>query len=203
MTDADKKKRWNELFKLIENNFKTRHVDAFYRYFGLKGYKREKPRELAKSLGVQEPYLHNVYIRQIIAFLRKDRKALGILGDIQDMYNESLMVELIGMEKDQITEFLVNDDMFILLEELNRWPNRQLFADALYNAIRGLKDKEAIIEMLEGDFLTVDTMFKKYKKTIIEFLSSMYPIENMSKKTDVALIQHMVELQNVYQKYNK
>ena len=42
---------------------------------------------------------------------------------------------------------------------------------------------------------------KKYKKEIMRFLSSMYPTENMSKKTDVDIIEYMVELQEIYKKY--
>ena len=30
----------------------------------------------------------------------------------------------------------------------------------------------------------------------------MYPTENMSRKTDVDLIEYMMELQEIYKKYN-
>ena len=70
---------WQELYKLIENKFNQRDVDIFYRYFGLHGYKREKSKDIARSMGMSEGNIRNSIINKIISFLKKDRHADDIL----------------------------------------------------------------------------------------------------------------------------
>lgn len=192
----DEEKLLNTLYKLIENNFKQRDVDVFYRYFGLKGYKREKSKDIAKSLGMSEGNIRNSIINKMINFLKKDRHAMEILSDIQDIYNESLMVELIGFSKEEIIETLVNDDMFILLEELNQWKNKDVFKMALSKSIGSMGDNSSIISLLQGDFEYLDSNYKKNKKNIVEFLSYMYPTTSFSKATDVDILEKMQEMQD-------
>jgi hypothetical protein len=57
--------------------------------------------------------------------------------------------------------------------------------------------------MLVGNFNTIDDNFKKNKKLIILFLGLIYPTESMSRKSDVSLIEYMVEIQELYKKYYK
>lgn len=198
-------KNWNLIYKLIENQFKQRDVDIFYRYFGLHGYKREKSKDIAKSMGMSEGNIRNSIINKIISFLKKDKKAIEILSDIQDAYNESLMVEMFGMDKEIILEMLINDDMFILLEELNRWNNKNMFLNSFNSSLSNLNPQqiEILTQLLNGDFEILDNSFKKNKKLIILFLNYMYPTESMSRKTDVSLLEYMVELQEAYKKYYK
>ena len=87
------------------------------------------------------------------------------------------------------------------MEEITRWHNKDVFKRALTSALPGNQD--IILNILKGGFEEVDDNIKKYKKDIIKFLSSMYPTENMSRKTDVDLIEYMMELQEIYKKYNK
>ena len=199
--NRDEEKLMNNLYKLIENNFKQRDVDVFYRYFGLKGYKREKSKDIAKSMGMSEGNIRNSIINKMISFLKKDKRAMDILMDIQDIYNESLMVELIGFSKEDILEALVNDDMFILLEELNRWKNKDVFENTLSSALGKVEDGGAILKLLGGDFEYLDSNYKKNKKNIVEFLSHMYPATSFSKKTDVDLLEMMQEIQEYFKKY--
>ena len=202
----DEEKQWETLYKLIENTFKQRDVDIFYRYFGLHGYKREKSKDIAKSMGMSEGNIRNSIINKIIIFLKKDRRAMEILSDIQDIYNESLMVELIGFSKDEILEALVNDDMFILLEELNQWKNKSVFNNALKIACDKLKSEslncEEILNILKHDFEYLDSNYKKNKKLIIRFLTYMYPTNSFTRKTDIDLLELMQELQEYYKLYN-
>lgn len=199
---GDESKQWNDLYKLLDNKFSSRDVDIFYRYFGLNGRKREKSKDIAKSMGMSEGNIRNSIINKIILFLKKDRKASDILSGIQTLYNESLMIELVNLSKDQILETLAGDDMFILLEELNKWNNIDIFKSALLNAIgRVGSDSKIILKMLGEDFEYIDSNFKKYKKLIIYFLSFLYPTENLSRKSDVALLEYMEEIQQYYKKY--
>lgn len=199
----DEEKLMSNLYRLIENNFKQRDVDVFYRYFGLKGYKREKSKDIAKSMGMSEGNIRNSIINKMISFLKKDKRAMDILMDIQDIYNESLMVELMDYSKEDILEALVNDDMFILLEELNRWKNKDVFGRALSSALGRMESADVIEDLLGGDFEHLDSNYKKNKKSIIEFLSYMYPATSFAKKTDVDLLEMMQELQDYFKKHGQ
>ena len=201
--NKDDSKHWEKLFDLLDKNFRQRELDVFYRYFGLNGYKKEKSKDIAKSLGVSEGAIRNMYINKIIAFLRKDKRAMELLSDIQDMYTESLMIEMFGLSKEDILETLINDDIFILLEELNKWKDKKTFKIHCEEALSNFnkEDGDIIINMLDGDFETIDSQFKKYKKIIILFLSNMYPTESFTRKSDVYLIDCMLELQEFYKKY--
>lgn len=199
----NEEKHWKEIYNLIENKFKQRDIDIFYRYFGLKGYKREKSKDIAKSFGMSEGNIRNAVINKILLFLKKDKKASEILQDLQDAYNESLMVDLVGFDREEIIEALISDDMFILLEELNRWNNKIVFNNSINGAISNFSEKEAniIYNLLDSDFETLDDNFKKNKKLIILFLSNLYPSENISRKTDVTILEYMQEIQELYKKY--
>ena len=137
--------------------------------------------------------------------MKKDRKAIEILSDIRDAYNESLMVEMFGMDKEVILEMLINDDIFILLEELNRWNNKNAFLNSFNSALSYLDPNqiETLTLLLNGNFEILDNSFKKNKKLIILFLNYMYPTESMSRKTDVSLLEYMMEMQEAYKKYYK
>lgn len=196
---------WRQIYKLIENKFKQRDVDVFYRFFGINGYKREKSKDIAKSIGVSEGNIRNSIINKILKFLRTDKQASEIIADLQSVYNESLMCDLCGLDKNTIIETLINDDMFILFEELTRWNNKNIFHSALHNSLDQMKksDSEEILSILSNDFEYLDSVFKKYKKHIIEFLSFMYPTEYISRKTDVSLLEYMMDIQDAYKKFNK
>ena len=190
-----------EIFNILEKKFKQRDLDIFYRFFGLNGYKKEKSKDIAKMYGMSEGNIRNSVINKMLAFLKKDPNAMEILMSLMDSYNESLMIELFGCDNETILERLINDDIYILLEDITKWTNKDVFKRALDNALMGNDDK--ILYILNGGFEDIDSNLKKYKKEIIRFLSSMYPTENMSKKTDVDIIEYMMELQEIYKKYKK
>ena len=203
--DKDDSAHWKKVFKAIEDKFKVRDVDIFYRYFGLNGRKKEKSKDIAKSYGMSEGNIRNSVINKILAFLRTDKELLSILQDIQDIYNEGLMVEMFHLDREQIIETLLNDDTFILLEELNRWSNMGHFDNAVSVAMDNMSEKDAnvIVDLLKGEFDDLDSNYKKNKKAIILFLSNMYPTETFVRKSDVDIINRMQELQDVWKKFNK
>ena len=193
---------WKDVYALIERNFNMKDVSIFYKKFGLKDHKQMKSVEIAREMKVTESAISQT-INKIIRFLKTDRKAQKAFRAIADTYNESLLLSLFGMSKEFIMESLIKDDTFILLEELNRWGNKDVFIDTLDTSLNKLngKDKKLIENILEGDFETLDSNFKKNKHMIIEFLSHMYPTEPMLKKSDVSLLDYMSEIQDYYQEY--
>jgi RNA polymerase sigma factor (sigma-70 family) len=198
----NEEENWAELYKIIEDTFKQRDVDIFYRYFGLKGQNKEKAKDIAKSMGMSPGNIKPI-IDKILKTLKKNPRAMDLFLDLQATYNESLLLDLMGMDKEQMIEAIISDDMFILLEELTKWANKDVFKGTLYNVLDELGPREGkvIEEILDNDFDFLDRHFKADKKLIIKFLGLMYPTENFSRRTDVALLEYMEELSILYKNY--
>ena len=194
-----------ELYKIIENTFKQRDIDIFYRYFGLNGYAKEKGKDIAKSLGISPSLIKGVINDIIFKKLKSNPKAMEILMNLRSSYNESLMIDLLTLDKPMIIEAILSDDIFIMLEELTKWSDKNVYINTITNAIEGLDDKEkvSIKNILLGDFNYLDKVFKSNKKTIIKFLGLVNPTESYSRKTDVSILEYMDELSGLYKKYFK
>lgn len=193
---------WDELRKLLSSTLKQRDLDIFYRFFGLNGYQREKGKDIAKSLGIS-PALVTGIVKEIIKKLKNNPKAMEILRDLFDSYNESLMFDLMNLDKQMIIETIIEDDMFILLEELTRWSNKNVYKNAIESALENFNstEKKVILDILSNDFEYLDKVFKSNKKLIIKFLGLVNPTESYSRKTDVTLLEQMFELAELYKKY--
>lgn len=193
----DEEKLWDKLYKLIEKQFSQRDCDVFYRFFGLNGRKREKSKDIAKSYGMSEGNIRNSILNKIIKWLKSNNLTSDILSDIQDIYTESLMIEMLGMDRQQIIETLLADDTYLLLEELTAWKNRQVFMQSVERAMDAMSshDQATMHDIIGGDFEFLDSNFKKDRKPIIQFLSIMYPTENISRKSDVDLLDRMQDIQ--------
>ena len=110
-----------------------------------------------------------------------------------------------NLDKEQMIEAILADDTYILLEELTKWSNKNVYINTLNTVFDELTDIEVgiIKQILESDFDYLDKVFKKEKKLIIKFLGLMNPTESFVRKTDVALLEYMTELGDLYKKYNK
>jgi DNA-directed RNA polymerase specialized sigma subunit len=196
---------WDELFKIIENTFKQRDIDIFYRYFGLKGHNKEKGKDIAKSLGISPQLVVNVVKEVVLKTLKKNPKAMEILTDLCTSYNESLMVDLLHLDKGMMVETILSDDMFIMLEELTRWSNKEVYINTIDGVLDTLDDRERklIIDMLSNDFEHLDKLFKTNRKLIVKFLGLVNPTDSYSRKTDVAILEYMSEIADLYKKYYK
>lgn len=196
---------WNELYKFIEATFKQRDVDVFYRYFGLKGHNKEKSKDIAKSLGISPQLVVNIIKEVILKKLKSNPKAMEILTDLQSSYNESLMLDIMQLDKNMMVEAILSDDTFILLEELTKWSNKNVYINTINTALDTLElsDKKSIINILKSDFNYLDKVFKSNKKQIINFLSLIYPTDSFIRKSDVSLIEYMSELADLYKNYYK
>lgn len=196
---------WAELYKIIERTFKQRDIDVFYRYFGLKGHNKEKGKDIARSLGISPALVAGIVKDGILKKLKTIPKAMEILQDLQDSYNESLMFDIMNLDKEMMIEYILADDTFILLEELTKWSNKNVYINTLNTVLNEFDKAEynTITDILKNDFDHLDKVFKKEKKVIIKFLSLMNPTESFARKTDVSLLEYMTELGDLYKKYNK
>ena len=195
---------WADLYKIIENTFKQRDVDVFYRSFGLKGHNKEKGKDIAKSLGIS-PALVAGIVKEILKKLKKDPKAMEILTSLFDSYNESLMFDIMNLDKSMMVEAILEDNTFILLEELTKWSNKDVYINSIESALETFdtKDRKILTDILTNNFDYLDRNFKSNKKLIISFLGLIYKTETFSRKSDVALLEYMDELCGLYKKYYK
>jgi DNA-directed RNA polymerase specialized sigma subunit len=202
---ASERHSWNELYELLGANLKQRDLDIFYRFFGLNGYQREKSKDIAKSLGISQSLITSIIKDIITKKLKNNPKAMEILHDLLDSYNESLMFDIMNFDKSMIIETILADDMFMMLEELTKWSNKDIYINTLNNVIDSIDQKESkiIIDILSKDFDYLDKNFKANKKVIIKFLGLMNPTETFARKSDVALLEYMDELSTLYKKYSK
>lgn len=200
----DEEDQWADLYKIIEKTFKQRDINVFYRYFGLNGHAREKGKDIAKSLGISPSLVKGIVTDIVLKTLKKNPKAMDILMNLRDAYNESLMFDVMNLDKQMMIEAILCDDTFILLEELTRWSNKDVYCNTLAMAFDAIGNEAEMIEdLLQNNFDYLDRKFKTNKRPIIKFLSAMYPTENFSRKSDVALLEYMNELSELYKEYVK
>jgi RNA polymerase sigma factor (sigma-70 family) len=198
---VDEIRSWEKLYKIIDSLFKQRDADIFYKYFGLKGYQKEKGKDIARSMGMSAGNIKPI-IDKILKQLTKNPDAYEILQDLNSAYNESLFSEIMPLDNNMVVEYLLNDDMFMLLEELTKWINKDHFKAQIVPILKELGSSANIIkDLLSGDFENLDSNFKSNKKLITKFLSAVYPTENISRKTDVSLLEYMDELSYFYKKH--
>ena len=90
-----------------------------------------------------------------------------------------------------------------MLEELTRWGDKSTFETSIKNALKQFDSntKKILLDIIKSDFNYLDNNYKNNKKIIILFLSKLYPTENISRKTDVSLLEYMSEIQELYSKY--
>lgn len=199
-TDSNKHnedKRWEELIKRLNNNniLSKRDIQVFLKYFGLGNQEQTTGVKIAKEFNISSAMV-TVIIKNVLNFIKKDRHSKELLSEIADMYNESLVVNLYQLDKTIIKENLLNDDIYLLLEEITKWDNKSKFENTINKTLKQISVKEAqfIYDCLIKGFDYLDSNYKTNKKLIIWFLSELYPTENISKLSDVGILELMEEL---------
>jgi RNA polymerase sigma factor (sigma-70 family) len=203
----DKEKIFAELYKLLESKFSVRDCDIYYRYMGLKDYfgVKQKSKDIAKMYGMSEGNIKNSVINKINKFIKDTPKAMLLMRELRESYEISLMNELIyNMDNKQVIyESLISNDMFIMLEELNRWGNKDNFKNSIIMILDKLSVEESkyFIECLINGFEYIDDTYKKHKKLLMYILKELYPTETFNNKSDVAIINYMSELSEISNNY--
>lgn len=200
--DTNDDPKWKKLFTALDKQFTQRDTDIFYRFFGVNGRQKEKSKDIAKSYGMSEGNIQNSVIKKIIKWIKNNHQLMDILADILNIYTESLMKGMYGMTKDQILETLTSDDIYILLEDVNRWNNRDVFAKAYGYAMSTCSDKEqnVIKQALSGGFQTIDSSLRHSSNIYKKFLRALNPTSS-GRWTDGDIIEAMTGVAEYVQKY--
>lgn len=202
---AQEEKKWNQLFKALEQRFTQKDMDIFYRYFGVNGRKRENGSQLAKDYNTTNQNIQNAYLSKVLKYIRKTPALRDIMQDLQDIYTESILVTMLDLTKNQILEALAADDVYVLLTESTKWDNKSTFKSNLQGALKGVsldtETRDILINIIFGGFEELDSYIRKNRKMIQSFLALMYPTKSFHNSTDGDLIEYMTEIQEYTHKH--
>lgn len=193
---------WKKFYNWLNKTFTQRDVDIFIRFMGLNG-KKEKSKDIAKAYGMSEGNIQNSIIKKIIKKIKNNPQLMEIFSEIAGIYYECLMVGMVGMTRDQIMETLINDDTFLILEEMGRFSTAAGFNKYYTYALSQLTDAEqgTIKQALAGGFTTIDSTLRKNQNVFKKFLKMMNPTIGGSL-TDGDIIDGMSTYAEYVSKYH-
>ena len=192
---------WKKFYAWLNKTFTQRDVDIFIRYMGLNG-KKEKSKDIAKSYGMSEGNIKNSIINKIIKKIQANNQMMDILADIFNIYSESLMRGMIGMNRDQIMEVFASDDVYILLEGIDRFTSKNSFKKYYDWALQSMSpaDQSSITTALHGGFDVIDRTIRQNRDAYKRFLQAIDPV-NKNLTTDGDIIFNMVNIGEYVTKY--
>lgn len=190
LEDPDKFKM---LMKLIEDTFGSQKAEVYFMYFGINGYKKMQGKDIAKKIG-KSPAMIVKICKEITEWL-KSQAGHGKVGELidylNDVYTEGLMTNHYYTTKDIFYDTLVNDDIYLTLQEA---VNSLTISDEMIDSALSKLDIESanfIYKVLEKGYSYLDSNFRRNKEAVIDFLYELYPNKNLSKASDVELLDLM------------
>lgn len=193
---------WKKIFQIIDKKFSTKTASTFYRVFGLHGFDKCKLKDIAKEDNTSISTI-SMRVKEVIKYLKSDKRSMSILSEIMDIYSESLVVDNFRKSREQILEAFASDDIYLLLSEITRWTNKQLLTNQIGNALESFSepDREFIISCLENDFNYLDESYTSRKRLLVEFLECMYPTESLKRKTDIYILNKMLDITEAFKNH--
>ena len=199
--DRTADRKWSKIYKAIDGKFSTRVATTFYKYFGINGYKKMSGVEIAKEMNVTGAAV-SLYVKNVMNFLKSNRETYNILVDLLALYTESLIC---NNPVSMISEVMINDDILLMLLESTQWSDKQVFNNAMGDALEGFDKttKEFIVNCLEHDIDYIDEHYDDSRSFIVRFLENVYPTKCIRRKSDVEIISMMNELSESFKEHNK
>jgi len=201
----EKEEIYQKIFKRIESKFSSRDCTILYKVWGVNGYKREKVKDIAKELGISSPAVVQACGR-IIKFVASDKYCQEIYSayeSLADDYVVGKLLEVYKEDKKTIVESLIYDDLYILLENLRKWNNKDKFQKTVNKATDELNVDDAlfIYRILQNKELLDAKNVKKYKDAIVRFLENLYPDRSFKKAKIEELGAELNDLRTISLKF--
>lgn len=201
----EKEEMYNKLFKRIESKFSVRDCTMLYKVFGVNGYKPEKVKDIAKELGISSPAVVQACSR-IVKFCANDKYCQELkkaYESLVDDYVINKLFEVYKADKNTIIESFLYDDLYILMESLKRWNNKDKFQKVINNATDELNIDDAlfIYNILQNKIQLDENSIKKYKAAIIRFLENVYPDTSFKKMKNPEIVEQLNELKTIALKF--
>lgn len=192
------------IVKRLEERFPLKKCEIFYRIFGINGRQRVKARTIADELGVVEEQISRVK-REMISFIKTDNKLKNALKVIADMYTESVLCDIYMLGRDCIFERLISDDNYVLLEDITKFDNKNLFKRTMSDTLSqiGVDGADFIVLCIKKGFDFVDQAWNisSSRNYIIQFLSHLEPTVNYAGRTDAFYLGKMSEIIELCKKH--
>lgn len=192
------------IVKSIEKRFNNKKCEIFYRIMGINGRERVKARTIADDLGVPEEQISRTK-REILTYIKTNDKLMNALRDVLDLYTESILCDIYSFGKEYIIERLINDETYVLLEEMTKFYNKQTFINNLNNALTSISNEDAdfIVNCLKQGFDFLDKSYndEDKKQIIITFLTYLEPTVNYNMRADIFYLNRMNDIIKLCEKY--
>jgi hypothetical protein len=201
----EKEEMYAKLFKRIESKFSSRDCIVLYKVWGVNGHNKEKVKDIAKELGISSPAIVQICNR-IIKFIANDKQCQELhkaYESLVDDYVCGKLFEVYKEDKNTIIESFLFDDLYILLEGLNRFNNKDKFQKIVNTATDDLNVDDAlyIYNILQNKSLLDEKGLKKHKGAVIKFLENVYPDQTFRKASINDLIEELNDLKTVSLKF--
>lgn len=199
LTASEQQKRWDKLFDELGKHFSKRDMVVFLKYFGLGGEKEEKGKDIAAEFNMTPAMVTHIVTKKILPYIKSNEDLMDIMSDLLDMRVESLMVNNMYKSGKELYEALLGDDVYLMLEEITRWRNPEVLFETVAHAMETLSG--TITEFLKGDENFATNNYKDNLKEVKEFLTNLYPTESFIRKPDEYILERLLEIINLWHKY--
>lgn len=201
----EKEEMYAKLFKRIESKFSSRDCIVLYKVWGVNGHNKEKVKDIAKELGISSPAIVQICNR-IIKFIANDKYCQDLhkaYESLVDDYVIGKLFEVYKEDRNTIIESFLFDDLYILLEELNKFNNKDKFQKIVNTATDDLNVDDAlyIYNILQNKSMLDEKGIKKHKGAVIKFLENVYPDKTFRKASVNDLINELDDLKAVSLKF--
>lgn len=199
LTASEQQKRWDKLFDELGKHFSKRDMVVFLKYFGLGGEKEEKGKDIAAEFNMTPAMVTHIVTKKILPYIKSNEDLMDIMSDLLAMRVESLMVNNMYKSGKELYEALLGDDVYLMLEEITRWRNPEVLFETVAHAMEPLSG--TITEFLKGDENFATNNYKDNLKEVKEFLTNLYPTESFIHKPDEYILERLLEIINLWHKY--
>lgn len=189
-----------KIYKMIEDKFNQKHCTVFYKTFGLKGYTMMRPSEVAKEMSLSNANVSMIN-KRIATFLKTTPKTQALLKSLLINCMESIFIDNINKKKEDVSEALRSNDMYILFEDLTKWSEPNALETSLKVTLDQYDTETAqfLIDCFNQGIGLVEEEYQTNKKLFVHFLENMNPTQSFQKKQDLYILAEMDSLISLYQ----